>query len=125
MTADEFWNQDPWLLGAYVKAHQLKMEQQNQMLWLQGLYVYQGIMAVSPILHAFAKRGTRPRPYLDAPIPLTSQAQRSQDDQKAQAQLEQAKAHMQRMTALTAHISRPAPDGRDELERDNDREFIS
>ena len=31
------------------------------------MYIYEAICDVSPILHAFAKSGTRPRPYPEKP----------------------------------------------------------
>lgn len=71
MTADEFWNQDCLLTEYYRKAFEMKKNRKNEELWLQGLYVYNALCAVSPLLHAFAKDGTTASPYLDRPIPLT------------------------------------------------------
>ena len=42
-------------------------------MWLQGLYIYEALCDVSPVLHAFAKRGTKPREYLHEPIALTDE----------------------------------------------------
>lgn len=35
------------------------------------MYFYQAICAASPVLHAFAKSGTTPAPYIDKPFPTT------------------------------------------------------
>lgn len=81
MTYDQFWHGDPALARYYRKAEEIKETKANQELWLQGLYIYHALCDVSPILHAFAKAGTKPLPYLDEPVPLT-QAQREQQKQR-------------------------------------------
>ena len=40
-------------------------------MWMQGLYVYNAVCSVSPVLHAFAKSGTKPNPYMSEPLPIT------------------------------------------------------
>lgn len=49
----------------------MRRDRRNQELWLQGMYIYEALCDVSPILHAFAKKGTRPVPYTDHPYPLS------------------------------------------------------
>ena len=89
MTYDEFWNQDCLLVKYYREADKIKTERRNAELWLQGRYYYEALLAVSPILHAFAKKGTRPHPYLEAPFPLTQEAvdrkQESEEEMKYNA----------------------------------------
>ena len=70
MSTHEFWDEDVTLTRAYRKAYELKQEQRNSELWLQGLYVYEAILDASPILQAFAKSGTRPRKYTEKPYDL-------------------------------------------------------
>lgn len=67
MTYDQFWRDDPKLVKAYRKAHELKKEWANQDAWLQGMYFYEALCDVSPVLHAFAKPGTRPIQYPQRP----------------------------------------------------------
>lgn len=64
---DEYWHGDYTQLAYYYKAFELKRERDNYDAWLQGVYVYDAICAVSPVMHAFAKRGTKPIPYLQEP----------------------------------------------------------
>lgn len=71
MTEEQYWDKDPTLTIAYRKAQELRNKQKNYELWLQGLYVYEAICDVSPILHAFAKKGTKPHQYTMQPYPLT------------------------------------------------------
>ena len=78
MTPEQYWDGDPALAKYYRQADELKLERLNQQLWLQGMYVYEAICDASPILRAFAKKGTKPHPYTDKPYPLTNK-QRKQD----------------------------------------------
>jgi hypothetical protein len=67
MSYEQFWDGDVWLTRAYAKAEELRMLRADQLAWLQGSYVYEAIGALSPILHAFAKSGTKPSPYVKEP----------------------------------------------------------
>lgn len=67
MTGAQFWEQDCTLVRAYRKAFQIKQERENYLAWLNGMYIYEALCDVSPVLHAFAKSGTRPRPYPEKP----------------------------------------------------------
>lgn len=67
MTSEQFWEQDCTLVRAYRRAFKIRQDRENYFAWLQGMYFYEAICDVSPILHAFAKSGTRPRPYPDKP----------------------------------------------------------
>ena len=73
MTYDEFWNKDPHIAKTFLKAHEIKEKQENKRLWLQGYYNYIAFMYVSPVLHAFGKKGTKPIPYPNQPIPLSQE----------------------------------------------------
>ena len=70
MTYEQFWEQDSSLVKDYRKAYEIRQEMQNQAAWLQGMYVYEAICDASPILHDFAKRGTKPIPYSAKPYEL-------------------------------------------------------
>lgn len=73
MTYDQYWNDDCELVVYYRKANELKNARKNQELWLQGMYIYEALCCVSPVLHAFAKRGTKPHPYRDKPYPISAE----------------------------------------------------
>lgn len=81
MTPEQYWDGDPELVRAFRKADEIRLERKNQELWLQGMYFYEAICDASPILHDFAKKGTKPYPYIDKPYPITEkQYKRSKDD---------------------------------------------
>ena len=93
MTYDQYWNGDCCLPIYYRKAHEIKKKQKNEELWLQGAYIYDALCRVSPILHAFAKSGTKPQPYPNKPYDLTEEEiQRTKEEQrKANRKLARAK----------------------------------
>ena len=63
----EFWHGDYTQLAEYRKSFEIQRERANYDAWLQGAYFYDALCAVSPVLNAFAKRGTKPSPYLEKP----------------------------------------------------------
>ncbi len=75
MTAEQYWDGDALLPRYYRKADRLRQERANTEAWLQGAYVYDAILGAAPVLHAFAKKGTKPRPYREEPFPLGEKAE--------------------------------------------------
>lgn len=82
MTYEQFWNDDPTLVIYYRKAAEMQLERKNQELWLQGLYVYEAICDVAPILNAMAKKGTKARPYSEQPYAITEKQRRREVEEK-------------------------------------------
>ena len=64
---DEYWHGDYTQLAEYRKSFEIQRERANHDAWLQGAYIYDALCAVSPVLNAFAKRGTKPMPYHKEP----------------------------------------------------------
>ena len=95
MTYEQYWEDDADLVIYYRKAYQLSKERKNQELWLQGLYVYEAICDVSPILHAFAKKNTKPRPYPKEPYALTKQETERRKENDEKERYERIKRNMQ------------------------------
>lgn len=82
MTEEQYWDKDCTLVALYRKAEKLRRERLNQEYWLQGAYVYEALCRVSPIFHAFAKKGAKPKPYLPEPFALADgQPERRARDQ--------------------------------------------
>lgn len=79
MTSDEFYNQDHELVIAYRKAYKDKRKRDNEDMWRQGLYVYQAISRVAPLLIPFNKN-PKPEPYLDKPIPMFEEDAKQQEE---------------------------------------------
>lgn len=89
MSYDEYWFESPYRAKFYLEAHKLKVKQKDEELWMQGMYIYEALCDVSPILHAFSKKGTKPlqytnRPYLDNVSALQTKEQKEKEKKNAQ-----------------------------------------
>ena len=97
MTPEQFWDGDPWLTRYYRKADELSVERRNQELWLQGLYIYEALCDVAPILQAMAKKGTKPREYSKQPYSIT-------ENQRKREAIEQERKVAEKGKRLMEHL---------------------
>ena len=95
MTEEQYWDRDSTLVVAYRKAEELKTNRKNQEMWLQGAYVYETLCRVSPVLHAFAKKGTKPVPYLAEPFAINEKQAERKEKEKAKKTFDRGKALME------------------------------
>lgn len=72
MSYEQYWFDDPALLNTFVRAEEIRQRKRNNEMWLQGLYVYQAVGALSPVLNPFSKEH-KAKPYLNQPIPITQE----------------------------------------------------
>ena len=100
MTYEQYWDGDPALAKYYRKADEIKLERVNQEKWLQGMYIYEAICDASPILQAFAKRGTKPHPYAEKPYALTDKQRERNAEEKEKAVAEKGKRFMEAFMKL-------------------------
>ena len=80
MSYDEFWKESPYRTKCYGEAHELKLKQKDELMWVQGMYIYEALCDVSPILHAFSSKGTKPLPYSNKPY--TQSIEKTENDKK-------------------------------------------
>lgn len=78
MPPERYWDCHCDDVEIYRKVHEIKIAEQNHLAWLQGLYVYDAIACLVPVLHAFADKNCKPLPYPSEPYPIT-------DEEKADA----------------------------------------
>ena len=97
MTYEQYWEGDSTLVKYYRKAEELRNDKRNQELWLQGAYIYEAICDVAPILHAFAKKGTKPTPYCSKPYPLNAKQSKRDEEEKQRKIAEKGKRFMEAM----------------------------
>lgn len=69
MSYDEYWNQSPKLAEDYRKAWELKLQNDDNNAWLNGLYVYKAISTV--MINSFSKKGTPTEHYFEEPLGRT------------------------------------------------------
>ena len=99
MTPEQYWEGDCTLVKYYRKAEELRNEKRNQELWLQGMYIYEALCDVAPILHAFAKKGTKPSPYPEKPYPISDKQVKKAEEEKQRRLVEKGKRFMEAMAA--------------------------
>ena len=115
MTYDQFWNDDCELVVYYRKANELRNTQKNQELWLQGMYIYEALCCVSPVLHAFAKDGTKPLPYPDKPYAIS---EKEIKERKKTIEKENRKKAMAVFMAWSSQLNVPSNTEREEVNAD-------
>lgn len=92
MTPEQYWNEDCCLVKYYRKAYRLQRERDNERLWLQGMYIYEALCDVSPLLRAFARKGTKAIAYSGEPYAITKEEIERRRVEKEKAKYEQIKA---------------------------------
>ena len=93
MTYEQFWQGDVDLVKAYREAQELRDERRNQELWIQGMYIYEALCAVSAVIPRLSKRPVKPGPYAERPYPLKSEKKRNAE-KAARAKMEAIKSKM-------------------------------
>lgn len=99
MSYDEFWNGDCSLVKYYREAQKLRKKQKNEELWLQGMYIYEALIDVAPILRAFAQRGTTAQPYPEKPFPITEEEVKQMEEEEEKRQLKNTRIWLEAMAA--------------------------
>lgn len=92
MTPNLYWDGDCRLTEIYRKADEITQRRKNQDFWLQGMYIYEALIDVAPVLHSFAKKGAKPMPYSSEPYPITAKQAEEREERQAKTRREQAKA---------------------------------
>lgn len=98
MTEEQYWDKDSTLVAAYRKAEELRMNRKNQEMWLQGAYFYEALCRVSPVLHAFAKKGVKPVPYLSEAYALNEKQAELREEEHAKGVYDKGKRMMEGFT---------------------------
>lgn len=113
MSYDEYWRGDPYLVLDYIEAENLRRKRQNEVAWLHGLYTYEALCCVSPLLHAFASKGTKAIRYPDKPYGLfgTEEERHKETEEEREEREEQeavrARAYMYNMMRALKDVGTP------------------
>ena len=99
MSYDEFWHGTASLVRAYRKAQKIRMQNEEWARWRSGLYIYDSLLRVSPVLRAFAKGDVKPLDYPHEPYPLTEEEARRREEKREKENYERYIARMESMSA--------------------------
>lgn len=102
MTYDEFWYGEPERVVAYRKADEIRRKKLNEQLWLQGMYFYEALCDVAPILVSMPKKDAKIQKYSIEPYALTVKEQKKQSEKEAERKQREM---MNRFTAMSAKIN--------------------
>lgn len=94
MTYDQFWDGDVFMAPMFRKAYEIRLDMENLAQWKQGLYIYDAICAVAPILRAFSK-AKRPLPYPKEPYDMNTKASEMRQEEREKKQFDKNKAKME------------------------------
>lgn len=91
MTYEQFWYGDVQMTQAYLEAHKIKEKNEaiktKWTIWEQGLYIYEALCDVSPILRAFSK-AKKPLQYPEKPYEIDKLSMTTEDKQKEREEKE-------------------------------------
>lgn len=95
MSEEQFWDKDCLLTKYFREAEALRNEKANQQAWLQGMYIYDALSRISPILHAFCKKGTKAQPYVKEPYPISKQEIENSKSKREKEEAQKGVRYMQ------------------------------
>ncbi len=90
MTPTEFWEGDVFLVEAYRKAHKLKLKQQNEFMYIQGLYNFQAFSTTLSNFHLDGKTH-KVNNYLDKPFDLYLTEEETEERKREKEEKEKQK----------------------------------
>ena len=104
MSFDEFWYDTPYKTKFYREAYRIQMKRKDEEFWMQGMYIYEALCDVSPILHAFSKSGTKPLPYRDKPFMYDAEKEMTEEEKEKIVENERliAKIHFEQWAKMVA-----------------------
>lgn len=95
MTEEQYWDRDCCLVKFYREAEEIRRERVNQEMWLQGMYFYDALSRISPVLHAFAKKGTKAQPYVEEAYPISKKKMEDVQLKKEKVKSQKGMRYMQ------------------------------
>lgn len=87
MSPEEYWDGDLDAVKWYRDKNMYDRERDNFNLWLQGVYVYEALLATAPILKPFVKNPQHPH-YLEEPFPITNRQRKLEDKKEKEKKVE-------------------------------------
>lgn len=93
LSYEDFWYGDVFKAKYQREAYKLKMRHEDELLWEQGMYIYEAILQCSPILHPFSK-ATKPLPYTEKPHTIEIEEQEKEENKQQMIENERLKAQI-------------------------------
>ena len=88
MTAEEFWDGEPWLVKAYRKAYRIRVENEERTAdrnaWRIGQYIRFALVSVPITVNGFAPKGHHMQEYPEKPMTMAAEEQKKEKVRKKQ-----------------------------------------
>jgi len=94
MSFDDYWYGEAYLVKFYRESYKLKIRYDDVFMWKQGMYIYEALCDVSPILHAFSKKGTKPLQYRTRPMSDELSDVKTEKEKEQEVENERLKARI-------------------------------
>lgn len=111
MTYDQYWDGDISAHKCFRESQKIRLSEQNHIAWLQGLYVYEAIADLSPLLKAFAKG--KAKPYPKEPYDLFEAERKAREEREERERYERIKAKVAAFAAKQKQQSKSEIKGGD------------
>lgn len=95
MTYDQYWFGDPLMARDFYKAHKLRQEMQNELAWINGMYVLQALQAT--VGNMFKKKTDKANEYPKQPFDFGSNRASAKPERTEEQEADFAKAYMMQM----------------------------
>lgn len=87
MTYEQYWDGDPYLTVHYRKAREMQFDYDNQMAWIQGMYIYDAVSAI--VFNAWCRKdGESPNTYANKPYEFDEKKRKEDLIKEAEVQAE-------------------------------------
>lgn len=93
LSYDEFWYDDPFKAKYQLQSYKIRLREQDELMWEQGMYIYEAILQCSPILHPFSK-AQKPLPYTEKPHLKEIEEQEDEEAKQREIENERLKAQI-------------------------------
>lgn len=103
MTYEQFWDGDVKAHKCFREAQKLRLKEQNQLAWIQGMYVYEAVADLAPLLKAFAKG--KPKPYPKEPYDLFESERKAREEREERERYERIKAKVAAFAAKQKQLN--------------------
>lgn len=100
MTWDEYWFGDVRMTRTFFEAEEIRrkenLREENMTAWLQGMYIYDAMLRVAPLLQPFSKT-KKVLDYMEKPFDIF---QEGKEKKEAQRKAEEQRKENERLKAV-------------------------
>lgn len=96
MSAEEYWDGEPWLVKAYRKAYRIRIENEEKTAdrnaWRIGEYIRYALASVPITVNGFAPKGHHLQSYPEKPMTMIAEERKMEKNKKKQEERKQEMA---------------------------------